>query len=56
MGRGGATVRVTARNLIDGSVEDKTFSSNVKVEEVLTSKRKLNFLYSDSNSAFFGSC
>lgn len=53
MGRGGATVRVTARNLIDGSVEDKTFSSNVKVEEVLTSKRKLNFLYSDSNSAFF---
>lgn len=46
-------MRVTARNLIDGSVEDKTFSSNVKVEEVLTSKRKLNFLYSDSNSAFF---
>ncbi len=53
MGRGGAIVRVTARNLIDGSVEDKTFSSNIKVEEVLTSKKKLNFLYSDSNSAFF---
>ncbi len=53
MGRGGATVRVTARNLVDGSVEDKTFSSNVKVEEVLTSKKKLNFLYSDGSFVFF---
>lgn len=53
MGRGGATVRVTARNLIDGSVEDKTFSSNVKVDEITTAKRKLNLLYSDGNSVFF---
>lgn len=53
MGRGGATVRVTARDLLSGTVEDKTFSSNVKVEEVVTSKRKLNFLYSDSKLATF---
>jgi len=53
MGRGGATVRVTARDLLSGTVEDKTFSSNVKVEEVTTSKRKLNFLYSDKSVATF---
>lgn len=53
MGRGGATVRVTARNLMSGAVEDKTFSSNVKVDEVITSKRKLNFLYSDNKLATF---
>jgi elongation factor P len=53
MGRGGATVRVTARDLLSGTVEDKTFSSNVKVEEVVTSKRKLTFLYSDAKVATF---
>jgi elongation factor P len=53
MGRGGATVRVLARCLLDGSVEDKTFSSNVKVEEVSTSKRRLQYLYQDGANATF---
>jgi len=53
MGRGGATVRVSARNLLTGAVVDKTFSSNAKVEEVITVKKKLNFLYSDGKTAFF---
>ena len=53
MGRGGATVRVNARNLITGTIEDKTFSSNVKVEEVKTQKRKLQFLYKDGNNVVF---
>jgi len=53
LGRGGATVRVTAKNLITGGVEDKTFSSNVKVEDVATSKRKLQYLYSDGRIATF---
>ena len=53
MGRGGATVRVTAKDLVTGTIEDKTFSSNVKVDDVSTSKRKLQFLYNDGGNAVF---
>ncbi len=53
MGRGGATVRVNVRNLISGTIEDKTFSSNVKVEEVSTVNRKLQYLYADGANAVF---
>ncbi|KKR30823.1 elongation factor P [Candidatus Woesebacteria bacterium RIFCSPHIGHO2_01_FULL_39_32] len=53
MGRGGATVRVTAKDLVTGAIEDKTFSSNVKVDDVLTSKRKLQFLYKMQQNAVF---
>lgn len=53
MGRGGATIKVKTRNLVTGSVVDKKFSSGSTVEPVLTSKRKLQFLYSDANNAVF---
>ena len=53
VGRGGATVRVTARNIETGSVEEKTFSSNVKVDTVNTTKRKLQFLYETGGQAVF---
>jgi len=53
LGRGGATVRVTAKNLVTGATEDKTFSSNVKVEDVAMTKRKLQFLYHDNVNAVF---
>lgn len=53
MGRGGATVRVTARNMETGTVEEKTFSSNVKVDDVTTQKRKLQFLYKSPGLAVF---
>lgn len=53
MGRGGAIVRVNSKNLITGTIEDKTFSSNVKVEEVQTQKRKLQYLYNDGANAVF---
>lgn len=53
MGRGGAIVRVNARNLITGTTEDKTFSSNVKVEDVSLSKKNLQFLFSDANVVTF---
>lgn len=53
MGRGGATVRVNAKNLESGDVLDKTFSSNVKVEGISTQKRRLQFLYSDGSNATF---
>ena len=53
IGRGGAVVRVTARNLETGSLSDKSFSSNIALEEISTSKRKLQFLYKDADSAVF---
>jgi elongation factor P len=53
VGRGGATVRVSARNLESGGIEEKTFSSNVKVDEINTFKRKLQFLYSDGANVSF---
>ena len=53
MGRGGATVRVTAKNLESGDVLDKTFSSNIKVTGISTAKRNLQYLYNDGNFATF---
>ena len=53
MGRGGATVKVATRNLENGNVEEVSFSSNVKVEEINTTKRNLQYLYKDGNEALF---
>ena len=46
-------VKVLARNLESGSIEEKGFSSNISVEEVLTSKRTLQYLYKDASNAVF---
>ena len=53
IGRGGATIKLTSKNLISGSTEEMTFGSNQKVEEVNTIKKKLQFLYKDSSNALF---
>jgi elongation factor P len=53
MGRGGAVVKVTIRNLETGSIEEKGFSSNISFDEVNTRKRKLQYLYKDQVSAVF---
>src|SRR3990167_1414373 len=53
MGRGGATVKVLARNLESGAIDEKAFSSNIAVEEVNTSKRNLQYLYKDTSNAVF---
>lgn len=53
MGRGGATVRVSVRDLLTGRVSEKTFSSNSKVEDLSTKKRKLQYLYKDDVNAIF---
>lgn len=53
VGRGGAIVRVTVRNLESGAVEEKTMSSNVKVEDISTVKRQLQYLYNDGSTASF---
>lgn len=53
MGRGGAVVKVTARNLETGAIEERSFSSNVTLEEVNTYKKKLQFLYKDAVNSVF---
>lgn len=53
IGRGGAIVRVNARNLESGGIEEKTFSSNIKVEDVQTVKKQLQYLFGDGNNATF---
>lgn len=53
MGRGGATVRISARNLRTGGVEEKTFSTNATVEEIATIKRRVQYLYGDGNNVVF---
>jgi len=53
LGRGGAIVRVTAKNLESGSTEEKTFSSNNKVEDISTNKKLLQYLYTSGSSVFF---
>ena len=53
LGRGSATVRVTARNLETGGTEEIAYQSNTNVEEANTDKRKLQYLYKDASMAYF---
>lgn len=53
IGRGGANVVLLVRNLENGNMEEKTFNSNAKVEGISTSKRPLQYLYSDGNVVSF---
>src|SRR5688572_12936856 len=53
MGRGGAVVKILARNMLTGSNEEISFSSNVSVDEANTFKRSLQYLYKDAVNAFF---
>ena len=53
MGRGGATVKLRVRNMENGSVEPVSMSSNVKVDEVVTSKKRLQYLFKDGSTATF---
>src|SRR4029078_5079542 len=53
MGRGGATVKIKVRNLETGSVEEKSYSSNVKVDDLVTVKRQLQYLYTAEPVATF---
>ncbi|OGM75064.1 elongation factor P [Candidatus Woesebacteria bacterium RIFOXYB1_FULL_38_16] len=53
VGRGGATVKISARNLENGSLEHMTFNSTAKFESIETTKRPLQYLYKDSINAVF---
>lgn len=53
LGRGRANVKVKVRNLLTGAIVEKTFMSDDSVEEIQTVKKKLQFLYADSQQAVF---
>lgn len=53
IGRGGATVKLTVRNLATGIQEEKSFSSANKFDEIATQKKKLQYLYQDEDNAIF---
>lgn len=53
MGRGGAVLKTKLKNLINGSILEKTFQGNDKAEEANTEKKKANFMYKDDNEAYF---
>ena len=53
MGRGGASVNVKIKSLIDGKVLSKTFQGNATVDSADVSSRQMQFLYSDSGRFYF---
>lgn len=53
MGRGGSTVNVKIKSLIDGKVLAKTFHGNDSVDSADVSNRPMQFLYSDSEKFYF---
>lgn len=53
MGRGGAILRTKLKNLISGSVLEKTFKGGDKIEEAELTRSKANFLYHDENNSYF---
>lgn len=53
VGRGSASVRVKVQNLKTGSITDKSFISNAKVQSARVDKQEYQYLYKDSESAIF---
>lgn len=52
-GRGHATIRVKIRDLVSGSVLEKTFTDGDKLEGADVSRRNAQFLYSSGDSLYF---
>lgn len=53
LARGKASIRVRVKNLKTGAASQKVFVSGTKVEEIQTSKRKLQYLYQDGQDFCF---
>jgi len=53
MGRGGATIKVKARNLHTGSIVTKSYHSGNVVERADLEKKQLQYLYADGDSLYF---
>lgn len=53
MGRGGSTVNVKIKSLVDGKVLAKTFHGNDTVENADVSNRPMQYLYDDGGKFYF---
>ncbi len=51
--RGGANVKVKAKNLITGAVLEKSYLATAKVEDADVSRGNVQYLYNDGNNFFF---
>lgn len=55
MGRGGAVIKIKARNLKTGSSREISFNNGASVEDVELYRENVEFIYADNNAAFFKS-
>jgi elongation factor P len=53
MGRGSANIKVKVKNLRNGSTTEKSFINGAKVNNVTVLKRDIQYLYKDSELAYF---
>lgn len=53
MGRGSATIKVKVKNLRSGSISEKSFINNQKVQDVQVFKKEMQYLYQDEESVYF---
>ena len=53
MGRGGSTVNVKIKSLVDGKVLAKTFHGNDQVDSADVSNRPMQYLYNDAAKFYF---
>lgn len=53
MGRGSANIKVKVKNLKTGATTEKSFISGARVSEIFVSKRDLQYLYKDTDNAYF---
>jgi len=52
MGRGGAVIKVKAKNLVSGSIVTKSFQSGNVVEDIVLEKKHLQYLYKDETKIY----
>jgi len=53
MGRGSATIRVKVKNIKTGNSLEKSFINGTKVNPIQVLKKDMQFLYKDTDSAYF---
>lgn len=53
MGRGGGIQQVKMRGLLDGTIINQNFKGNEKLEEADLQRKPSQYLYKDSDNAFF---
>lgn len=53
MGRGSANIKVKVKDIKSGATINKSFINGARVNDVRLDKKDLQFLYKDSNSAYF---